>query len=96
MKTEEAKEIDKVQNRVVIYPIPVGAAKQRDYIVKVRPLGEEQWQEVGCYQVNTESRTAVIKPLRDFTVIEWKKEKFCLSNSLVYGKISSIRLVLKK
>ena len=61
MKTEEAKEIDKVQNRVVIYPIPVGAAKQRDYIVKVRPLGEEQWKEVGCYQVNTESRTAVKK-----------------------------------
>ena len=38
----------------------------------------------------------MIKPLRDFIVIEWKKEKFCLSNSLVYGKISSVRLVLTK
>lgn len=43
MKVGEGKEADKkAKNRVVIYPIPVGAAKQRDYIVKVRPLGEEQ------------------------------------------------------
>lgn len=43
-----------MKNKVVVYPIPEGAARQRDYIVKVRPVGEEQWQEVGCYQVRVD------------------------------------------
>lgn len=43
-----------MKNQVVVYPIPEGAARQRDYMVKVRPLGEEQWQEAGCYQVKVD------------------------------------------
>lgn len=43
-----------MKNKVVVYPIPEGAARQRDYIVRVRPAGEEQWQEVGCYQVRVD------------------------------------------
>ena len=42
------------ENRVEIYPVPDGAARQRDYILKVRPLGEEQWQEVDCYRVKVD------------------------------------------
>lgn len=43
-----------MENKVVVYPVPEGAARQRDYTVRVRPLGEEQWQEVGCYQVKVD------------------------------------------
>lgn len=32
-----------MENKVVVYPVPEGAARQRDYTVRVRPLGEEQW-----------------------------------------------------
>ena len=67
MKVGEGKEADKkAKNRVVIYPIPVGAAKQRDYIVKVRPLGEEQWQEVGCYQVKVDMHDVRIASMAYF------------------------------
>lgn len=41
-------------SRVVVYPVPEGAARQRDFILKVRPAGQEQWQEVGCYQVKVD------------------------------------------
>ena len=43
-----------MENKVVVYPVPEGAARQRDYTVRVRPLGEEQWQDVGCYQVKVD------------------------------------------
>ncbi len=43
-----------MKNRVVVYPVPDGAAMQRDYILRVRPLGEKSWQEVGCYQVKVD------------------------------------------
>lgn len=43
-----------MENKVVVYPVPEGAALQGDYIVRVRPLGEEQWQEAGCYQVKVD------------------------------------------
>lgn len=43
-----------MENKVIVYPIPEGAAQQRDYIVRVRPLGEGQWQEVGCYRVKVD------------------------------------------
>lgn len=28
-----------MENKVVVYPVPEGAARQRDYTVRVRPLG---------------------------------------------------------
>lgn len=43
-----------MENKVVVYPIPQDAVRQRDYVVRIRPLGEEQWQEVGCYQVKVD------------------------------------------
>lgn len=44
-----------MKNKVVIYPAPEGAALQRDYNVRVRPLGEEEWQQVACYQVKVDA-----------------------------------------
>lgn len=43
-----------MENKVVIYPIPQDTVRQRDYVVRIRPLGEEQWQELGCYQVKVD------------------------------------------
>lgn len=43
-----------IQNRVVIYPVPEGAVLQNDYILKVRPVGTQEWQEVKCYQVKVD------------------------------------------
>ena len=42
------------ENKVVTYPAPAGAALQRDYIVRVRPLGEDEWQQLDCYQVKVD------------------------------------------
>lgn len=42
------------KSRVVVYPAPDGGALQRDYILRVRPEGEEQWQEVEIYQVKVD------------------------------------------
>lgn len=50
----ENKMQNNIENRAVVYSVPKGAMQQRDYIVKVRPLGQEQWQEVGCYQVKVD------------------------------------------
>ena len=50
-----------MENKVVIYPIPQDAVRQRDYVVRIRPLGEEQWQELGCYQVKVDMHD--IRPL---------------------------------
>lgn len=44
-----------MKNKVVIYPVPEGAALQRDYNVRVRPLGSEEWQQVACYQVKVDA-----------------------------------------
>lgn len=44
-----------MKNKVVIYPAPEGAALQRDYNVRVRPLGEEEWQQAACYQVKVDA-----------------------------------------
>lgn len=43
-----------MENKVIIYPVPEGAALQRDYNVRVRPLGEEEWQQTACYQVRVD------------------------------------------
>lgn len=43
-----------MKNKVVIYPIPEGAKRQKDYVLRVRPLGEQQWMEIGCYQVRVD------------------------------------------
>lgn len=50
----ENKMQNNIENEAVVYSVPKGAMQQRDYIVKVRPLGQEQWQEVGCYQVRVD------------------------------------------
>lgn len=42
------------ENRIMVYPAPDGAAMQRDYIVRVRPLGGEGWQQLACYQVKVD------------------------------------------
>lgn len=42
------------RNHVMVYPVPDGAAVQEDYILKVRPAGEEKWQQVGIYQVKVD------------------------------------------
>lgn len=45
---------EKMKNRVVVYPVPEGAVRQEDYILRVRPAGAEQWQQVGIYQVKVD------------------------------------------
>lgn len=45
---------DETENRVVVYPVPAGAALQEDYILKVRPVGGQEWQQVGIYQVKVD------------------------------------------
>lgn len=45
---------DDAQNRVVVYPVPEGAVLQEDYILKVRPAGSSQWQQVGIYRVKVD------------------------------------------
>lgn len=42
------------KNQVVVYPVPDGAVVQEDYILKVRPIGSEKWQQVGIYQVKVD------------------------------------------
>ncbi len=58
--------MQKTENRVAIYPIPIGAARQRDFILNVRPLGEKQWQEVGCYQVKVDMHDVRIASMAYF------------------------------
>lgn len=42
------------ENQVVVYPVPDGAVLQKDYILKVRPVGGETWQQVDIYQVKVD------------------------------------------
>ncbi len=41
-------------NQVKTYPVPKNAVLQNDYIIKVRPVGEEEWQEIQAYQVKVD------------------------------------------
>ncbi len=43
-------------NKVITYPIPEGAVLQNDFHVKVRAVGTEEWQDIGCYQVKVDMR----------------------------------------
>lgn len=43
-------------NKVINYPIPEGAVLQNDFHVKVRAVGTEEWQDIGCYQVKVDMR----------------------------------------
>lgn len=36
------------------YPVPEGAVLQHDFSVKVRSVGQEEWQEIACYQVKVD------------------------------------------
>lgn len=40
-----------MSNQVKVYPIPQDVPKQADYLLRVRPVGEETWQELAAYQV---------------------------------------------
>jgi len=42
------------KNQLRIYPVPNGAVLQNDYIVRVRPVGEIQWQELKTYRVKVD------------------------------------------
>lgn len=41
-------------NRLKVYAAPTGAVLQNDYILKVRAIGDENWQEVPTYQVKVD------------------------------------------
>lgn len=41
-------------NQLQIYPVPAGAVLQEDYVLKVRPVGAEEWQELKTYRVKVD------------------------------------------
>lgn len=41
-------------NNLKIYPVPGDAALQHDYCLRVRPLGEEAWQELKTFRVKVD------------------------------------------
>lgn len=49
MKTTEAS-----GNVLRLYPIPAGVVLQQDYILRIRPLGAEEWQWLPAYQVKVD------------------------------------------
>ncbi len=42
------------ENRLELFPVPAGAVLQEDYILRVRPLGAEEWQELKAYRVKVD------------------------------------------
>lgn len=41
-------------NQIISYPVPAGAVLQKDYMVKVRPVGEKFWKELSVYRVKVD------------------------------------------
>lgn len=41
-------------SKVQLYPVPAGAVLQEDYILRVRPVGAAQWQELKAYRVKVD------------------------------------------
>lgn len=39
---------------ILNYPVPEGAVLQHDFSVKVKSVGQEEWQEIACYQVKVD------------------------------------------
>ncbi len=42
------------KNQIRVYPVPQSASLQRDFCLRVRPVGEERWQEVPIFQVKVD------------------------------------------
>jgi len=42
------------KNTLQLYPVPKGAALQEDYILRVRPVGADGWQELKAYRVKVD------------------------------------------
>ncbi|MDE7261088.1 MAG: hypothetical protein K2N78_03360 [Oscillospiraceae bacterium] len=42
------------KNRLQLYPVPKGAVLQEDYILRIRPVGAEEWQELKTYRVKVD------------------------------------------
>lgn len=46
--------IKNCKNELRIYPVPEGAVLQKDYCLRVRPFGTEDWQKLKAYQVKVD------------------------------------------
>lgn len=46
--------IEHEANRLQLFPVPTGAVLQEDYILRVRPVGAEEWQELKAYRVKVD------------------------------------------
>lgn len=46
--------IENGDNKIQLYPVPMGAVLQEDYILRVRPVGAEEWQELKAYRVKVD------------------------------------------
>ena len=46
--------IENGDNKLQFYPVPAGAVLREDYILRVRPVGTEEWQELKTYQVKVD------------------------------------------
>ena len=42
------------KNRLQLFPVPAGAVLQEDYILRVRPAGAGEWQELKAYRVKVD------------------------------------------
>lgn len=42
------------ENRLELFPVPAGVVLQEDYILRVRPVGAEVWQELKAYRVKVD------------------------------------------
>lgn len=42
------------KNRIIVYPVPEGAALRNDYKVYIRASSEEEWAELLCYEVKVD------------------------------------------
>lgn len=42
------------KNKLITYPIPEGAVLKNDYNVFIRPVGEEAWNVLSCYEVKVD------------------------------------------
>lgn len=42
------------RNKLQLFPVPAGAVLQDDYLLRVRPVGAEEWQELKAYRVKVD------------------------------------------
>ena len=53
-------------NRLKLYPVPIGAVLQEDYILRVRPAGASDWQELKTYRVKVDMHDVRIASMAYF------------------------------